>query len=114
MHKFMIHVVIYIISVISYIYLNDIIISPISMCSMFIKFNCNRSLKDSDVVSQPDSVNIPFEDVKKVGDAIEKVVEEATLPENKSPGASYSGLAEQGENKVVKKMVSWLDCKKKN
>ena len=96
MNKYMIHVMIYIMSVISYIYLNDIYITPFVMCSVFIKFICcNRSLKDSDIVSQPDSVNIPFEEIKKVGDAIEHVVEDVISP-----------------TKNVKKMVRFWDDKK--
>ena len=96
MNKYMIHVMIYVMSVISYIYLNDIYITPFVMCSVFIKFICcNRSLKDSDIVSQPDSVNIPFEEIKKVGDAIQNVVEEVISP-----------------TKNVKKMVSFWDNKK--
>ena len=98
MNKFMIHVMIYLVSVISYIYLNDIYITPFVMCSVFIKFICcNRSLKDSDIVSQPDSVNIPFEEIKKVGDAIEHVVEDVISP-----------------TKNVKKMARFRDDKKDN
>ena len=94
MNKFLIHTMIYMMSVISYIYLNNINISPLSMCSIFIKFICcNRSLKDSDVVSQPESLTVPFEELKKVGDSIESVVEDVIAP----------------ENKVMKKMVSWFD-----
>ncbi len=67
MNKFMIHIMIYIMSVVSYIYLNNINISPLSMCSLFIKFICcNKSLKDSDVVSQPESLTVPFEEIKKL------------------------------------------------
>ena len=88
-------------SVISYINLNNIIISPIYMCSVFIKFICcNQKIKDEDVVSQPDSIKIPFEEIQKVGEAIETVIDDAIFPESKT---------------VVKKMVSfWDDDKKKD
>ena len=78
----MIHIMIYIISVMSYIYLNNIIISPIKMCHLLIKvICCNRSLKDSDMVYEPDNLTVPFEDVKKVGSAIEHVVEDVLAPQ---------------------------------
>ena len=53
MNRIMIHTMIYMTSVVGYIYLNDIYITPLSMCSIFIKFICcNKRLKDSDVVSE--------------------------------------------------------------
>ena len=83
MNKFMIHIIIYILSIISYIYLNNINISPLSMCSIFIKsICCNRSLEDSDVVSQPESLTVPFEDIKKVGQDVEQVFEDIITPKN--------------------------------
>lgn len=83
MNKFLIHIMIYMMSVISYIYLNNINnISPLSMCSIFIKFICcNRSLKDTDIVSEPSNISVPFEDIKRVGSSIEHVVEETLNPE---------------------------------
>ena len=83
-------------SVGSYIYLNNVNITPLSMCSIFIKFICcNRALKDSDVVSDPANLTVPFEEVKKVGESIENIVDEIINPEQK-----------------VKKMVSFWDDKK--
>ena len=98
MNKYLLHVMIYIVSIISYIYLNDVNIAPLTMCSVFIKLICcNRSLKDTDMVSDPANISVPFEDVKKVGQSIEDVVDEIISPKNK-----------------VKKMVSWWDEKKKD
>ena len=87
-------------SVVGYAYLNDIYIyiTPLSMCSLFIKFICcNKSLKDSDVVSEPANLTVPFEQVKQIGEDAEKIIDEVLNPENK-----------------VKKMVSWWDGKKED
>ena len=81
---YLIHVMIYIITFISYIYLNKINIKPLTMCHLLIKIICcNKSLTDKDVVYEPENISVPFEDVKKVGSAIEQVVEDFTHPEQK-------------------------------
>jgi hypothetical protein len=49
------------------------------------------------MVSDPANISVPFEDVKKVGQSIEDVVDEIISPKNK-----------------VKKTVSWLDEQKKD
>ena len=96
---YLIHVMIYIISFISYIYLNSINISPITMCHLLVKIICcNKSLTDKDVVYEPENISVPFEDVKKVGSAIEHVIEDITQP----------------QNKIVKSMVGLLEGKKKD
>ena len=83
----------------SYIYLNNIIISPIKMCHLLIKvICCNRSLKDSDMVYEPDNLTVPFEDVKKVGSAIENVAEDVLTP----------------QTTTVKDIASLFDGKKNN
>ena len=99
MKQYFIHIVIYIVSVMCYLFLNNInTVSPLSMCSLFIKFICcNKSLKDSDVVSDPSNVTVPFDDVQKAGEAIENVIDEVINPENK-----------------IKKMVKWWDGKKED
>ncbi len=81
-----------------YLFLNNInTVSPLTMCSFFVKFICcNRSLKDSDVVSQPESLTVPFDDIQKAGNAIENVIDEVISPD----GAK------------IKKMVKWWDGKK--
>ena len=82
-----------------YLFLNNInTISPLSMCSIFIKFICcNKSLSDKDIVSDPSSINVPFDDVRKAGEAIENVIDEAIAPGSK-----------------IKKMVKWWDGKKES
>jgi len=94
---YLIHVMIYIITFISYIYLNKINIKPLTMCHLLVKIICcNKSLTDKDVVYEPENISVPFEDVKKVGSAIEQVVEDFTHP----------------QNSVVKSMVGLLESKK--
>ena len=94
----MIHTIIYMTSVISYIYLNNINITSLSMCSVFIKFICrNKSLKDSDLASDPANLTVPFEQVKQLGEDAEKIIDDALKPESK-----------------VQKMVSWWDSKKED
>ena len=96
---YLIHIMIYIISFISYIYLNKINIKPLTMCRLLVKIICcNKSLTDIDVVYEPENISVPFEDVKKVGSAIEQVVEDFSHP----------------QNTVVKSMVGLLEGKKNN
>ena len=40
----------------------------------------NKNIKDDDVVSQPDSVNVPMQDIKKAGEAVENVIDEVIEP----------------------------------
>ena len=55
------------------------------MCSLFIKMICcNRSITDKDMVYNPANVSVPFEDVKKVGQAIENVAENILAPQTKT------------------------------
>ena len=83
-------------SIISYFYLNEIN-SPIQMLNLLIKIICcNTNIQDKDMVYEPDNVSVPFDDVEKVGNAVENIVEDLIVP----------------ENKIVKKMVSWFDNKK--
>lgn len=85
MNKYLIHIVINIFSIISYIYLNDINIAPLTMISCFIKYTCcSRSIKDEDMVSQPESLSVPYEDIKKVADAAENVIDEVIAPQTKT------------------------------
>ena len=82
-----------------YLFLNNInTVSPFQMCHIFLKLICcNKSLSDKDIVSQPESLNVPFDDVRKAGEAIENVIDEAIKPNNN-----------------IKKMVKWWDGKKED
>ena len=96
---YLIHIMICIISSISYIYLNNVNIKPLTMCHLLVEIICcNKNLTDKDVVYEPENVSVPFEDVKKVGSAIEQVVEDFTHP----------------QNQIVKSMVGLLESKKTN
>ncbi len=80
------------------------------MCSIFIKFICcNKSLSDKDIVSDPSSINVPFDDVRKAGEAIENVIDEAI---ERSSGPFNSEGVEPGSK--IKKMVKWWDGKKED
>ena len=95
MNKFMIHMMISSVSVISYFYLNDIN-SPLQMCHFLIKFLCcNENLTDSDKTFEP--TNVPMSDIKAVADDIEQIADDILLPVPK-----------------VKKMVKWWDEKKES
>ena len=74
----LIHVMIYIISFISYFYLNKIHIKPFSQVIC-----CNKSLTNKDVVYEPENISVPFEDISS---AIEQVVEDFTHPPNQIAG----------------------------
>lgn len=96
---YLIHITLYIISLIIYIYLNNINIKPLTMCHLLIKIICcNKNISDKDVVYEPENISIPFEDVKQVASAVEHVVEDFTQP----------------QNKIVKSMVGLLEGKKKD
>ena len=96
---YLIHIMISIISFITYIYLNKINIKPLTVCHLLVKIICcNKNLTDKDVVYEPENISVPFEDVKKVGSAIEQVVEDFTHP----------------QNQIVKSMVGLLESKKTN
>ena len=83
--KYLLHIMIYILSVISYIYLNNVNIAPLTMCSLFIKMICcNKSLTDSDMVSEPSNVSVPFENVKKVAASVENVIDDVLAPQTKT------------------------------
>ena len=86
MNRYLIHIMIFFMSVISYIYLNNIIISLITMCSIFFikMICCNRSITDSDAVSEPSSVSVPFDDVKKIASSVENVIEDILTPQTKT------------------------------
>ena len=85
MNKYLLHIMIHILTIISYIYLNNVNIAPLTMCSLFIKMICcNKSLTDSDMVSEPSSVSVPFEDVKKVGTSVENVIDDVLAPQTKT------------------------------
>ena len=69
------------------------------MCHRLVKIICcNKSLTDKDVVQELENISVPFEDVKKLGSAIEQVVEDFTHP----------------QNQIVKSMVGLLESKKTN
>ena len=69
------------------------------MCHLLVKIICcNKSLTDKDVIYEPENISVPFEDVKRVGSAIEQVVEDFTQP----------------KNNIVKSMVGVLEGKKTN
>ena len=85
MNKYLLHIVIYIISVISYIYLNNVNIAPLTMCSLFIKMICcNRSITDKDMVYDPANISVPFDDVKKVAASVENVIDDVLAPQTKT------------------------------
>ena len=99
MKKYLRHSMISIISVISYIYLNNVNISPLTMCSLFIKMICcNRSMTDKDIVYDPADISVPqsgalsnsafgcvpFEDVKKVASSVENIIEHVLAPQTKT------------------------------
>ena len=72
-------------SVMSYIYLNNVNIAPLTMCSLFIKMICcNRSITDKDMVYDPANISVPFEDVKKVAASVENVIEDVLVPQTKT------------------------------
>lgn len=99
MNKYLLHILIYIISLTFYIHLNNLNISPFNMCHLLIKIICcNKSISDKDLVYDPDNITVPFDDIKKVGSAIENVVEDVIQP----------------QNKIVKSMVDLFSDKKKN
>ena len=79
MNKYITHIMIYMISVISYYYLNN---NPLEMCHLFIKFICcNKNTTDKDLVSEPEAINVPFDDVKKVADSAEHIIDEIIAPQ---------------------------------
>ena len=81
------------------------------MCHVLIKvICCNRSLKDSDMVYEPDNLTVPFEDVKKVGSAIEHVVEDVLAPQTTTRRYVRDGDA---VSSTVKDIASLFDGKKK-
>ena len=85
MSKYLLHIMIYIISIISYIYLNNVNIAPLTMCSLFIKMICcNRSITDKDMVYDPANISVPFEDIKKVATSVENVLEDVLAPQTKT------------------------------
>ena len=85
MSKYLLHIMIYILSVISYIYLNNVNIAPLTMCSLFIKMICcNRSITDKDMVYDPANISVPFEDVKKVATSVENVIADVLEPQTKT------------------------------
>lgn len=96
MTKYMIHMMIYSISIISYFYLNNINTTKLEMCHFLFKIICcNKNLTDSDKTFEP--TNVPMEDIKAVADSVENIVDDIISPVPK-----------------VKKMVKWWDDKKQN
>ena len=85
MNKYLIHIMICVVNVVAYLFLNNINISPITLCHLLIKILCcNRSLTDKDIVYEPDIINVPMSDVEKVGNSMEKVIEDVGMPKIKN------------------------------
>ncbi len=74
-----------VVNIVAYLFLNNVNISPLTMCHLLIKILCcNRSLSEKDLVYEPDSISVPMADVEKVGSSIEKVIEDVTKPKFKN------------------------------
>jgi len=85
MNKYLLHIMVHILTIISYIYLNNVNIAPLTMCSLFIKMICcNRSITDKDMVYDPANISVPFEDIKQVATSIENVIEDVLAPQTKT------------------------------
>jgi len=85
MNKYLLHIMVRIFSIISYTYVNNVNIAPLTMCSLFIKMICcNRSITDKDMVYDPANISVPFEDVKKVAASVENVIDDVLAPQTKT------------------------------
>ena len=119
MNKYIIHLIITFLTYVVYFFLNDI--NNTNMCHFLVRFVCcNKNMSEKDSVYDPTSVDIPLEDVKKVGEAIENVVDDVIEQPTKGGFLNSSGVepppvkvkVSKPRSKTVKELTKTFEDKK--